>query len=281
MTQTEWHASDELLDRFAADPAHVDPTRAASLEAHVASCGACRHQLSARLGSSFADASWARVADEIDRPRSSWFERALQGVGVSDGYARILSATPGLRASWAAGVVAVLLVVVAGSRVSEAASLFLVVVPLLPMVVVSAAFLPGADPAGEAGIATPVHGWALAARRTLSVTVGVFALLALAEIAGGALGTPAFAWLLPSMALTTGALALGTWLRAELALGLLASVWVSLVGSVYWTGDAPVTVARSVVFAAPGQWSSLLAFLVGAAVVVMRKDRFETMEMFR
>lgn len=280
MTDTAWHASDELLTRFASDPSNVDYALAASLEAHLVGCDRCRRLIGDRLGPSFLDESWARIADEIDQPTATVTERALRAVGVPDAWARLLVATPGLLGAGAISVAAILILVVVGSRTTETAGAFLVLAPLLPMAAVAASFHPAADPAGEAGVATPLHGWALALRRVVVIGAGVFVLLAVADVAMGDIGVPVSAWVLPSLALAAAGLALGTWFRIEAAVGSLVMAWIVIVSSVRWFDGPEVSFADSSTFAPLGQVLATAALVIAAAVIAVRRDRFQTMEVF-
>lgn len=278
MTDADWHASEELLGRFAADPSNIDHARAASLEAHLVGCHRCRQQIRDRVGPTFLDHSWARIADEIDQPIGTLTDRALRKIGVPHGWARLLAATPGLRGASVISVVAMLALAVVGSRSTETSGAFLVLAPLLPMAAVAALFHPAADPAGEAGIATPLHGWALAVRRTVVIGAAVFVLLAMTDIAIGDIGVPIAAWLLPSVALAACALALGTWFRIETTVGSLVMAWIVVVSSVRWFDGTDVAFADSTTFAAPGRVLAVAALVIAVAVIAVRRDRFQTME---
>lgn len=277
MNDNGWHASTELLARFADDPSNIDHARAASVEAHLVGCARCRNQLGERVDASFLEDSWALIADRIDRPSETLIERALRRVWVPDGWARLFAATPGLRTASIVGVVAMIGFAVAASLATETAGAFLVVAPLLPMASVGASFHPTADPAGEAGVATPLHGWALALRRTAVVGIAAFVLVGLAELAVGGVGIPTAAWVLPSLALAAGALALGTWLRIEVAVGSLTAAWVAIVSAVRMLEGADASFAGSATFAAAGRLSALAVFMVAVLVIAARRDRFHTM----
>ena len=83
-------------------------------------------------------------------------------------------------------------------------------------------------------------------------------------------GWMAAAWLLPSLALSTAALALSTWIRVEAATLAVGAVWLA----------TPVLVRPE-----PGQLIDLIAgraqavalvvVVVATAVVVVRRDTFE------
>ena len=68
MTDTTWHASADLIERYAANPSWVDDARAASLEAHLIGCSTCREALDEVVGPDLARASWSGLIDVIDQP---------------------------------------------------------------------------------------------------------------------------------------------------------------------------------------------------------------------
>ncbi len=280
MSDNDWHASEGLLAEFAADPSTIGHAHAASLEAHLVGCDPCRREIRKRVEPEFLDESWARIAEAIDQPGATMTERALHCVGVPDGWARLLAATPGLQGAVIVSVVAILGLVVVGSRSTETAGAFLVLAPLLPMAAVAASFHPTADPAGEAGVATPLHGYALAVRRTVIVGGAVFVMLAIADIAIGDLGAPVAAWILPSLALTAGAVAGGTWFRIETTVSALVTAWIVAVSTIRWLDGPEVSFADSSTFALPGSVLSVAALVVAVGVIALRRNRFDTAEVF-
>ncbi len=280
MTGTEWHASDTLLERFAVDPAVVDDARAASLEAHLIDCATCRISLGRLVEPTVVDDSWAQVRDQIDEPRLTVVERGMVALGVPQDWARILAATPGFRLAGIAAVVAALVGVVVSSRSTDTTGLFLVVAPLFPLAVATAAFLPMADPGGEAGVATPMHGAGLALRRGAALSATMFVLLGLTDLSIGGAGAPLAAWVLPSLALAAGATALGTWYSAPVVLASMGSIWIVVVTSVRWIDGRGTAFADSTTFAGPGRWCAACVLLVALVVIGIRRDRFDTMEVF-
>ncbi|MGK2949047.1 MAG: zf-HC2 domain-containing protein [Acidimicrobiales bacterium] len=281
MTTTDWHAPPELLTRFALDPATVDDMTAASVEAHLVVCADCRHQMAATARPEVVSASWDAIADQIDQPRPARLERILQRIGVGHALGRLLVATPALRS---AGLLA-MCVLAAGavglSLSADAGGPFLVLAPLLPLAAVAISFAPAADPAGEAGVATALHGVGLVVRRTTAIVAVTFAVLGAAALALPDLGPAAAAWVLPALALTLGTLALGTWVRAEVAVGVLSGAWLAGVWSMWWLADHDIPLADSATFSAAGQMTALAAAVTAAAVVAGRRDHLATLEAFR
>ena len=281
MTAAAWHASPALLARFRDDPGAVDDMTASSVEAHLVACADCRQVLTAGADPALTATSWEAVADRIDRPRPRLAERLLHGAGVNPGVARLLAATPGLRAAGLASVALLATAAVMLSRTAGAEGPFLVLAPLAPLAAVAAAFTPAAEPAGEAALATPLHGVGLVVRRAAVILGMSFALLALAALALPDLGATAAAWVLPALALALGALALATWTRVEVAVVTLGAGWLLAVTTAWWIADVDTPVADAPTFARAGQVAALVLGGVAVAVLTARRDRFATMEAFR
>lgn len=281
MTDADWHASPALLARFAHDPAALDDMTAASIESHVVVCADCRLQLTSTVDPAFVATGWDAVADRIDQPRTAPFERALHRIGISSDLGRLLAATPGLQR---AGLVAICVLAIGAavlSRTADTAGPFLVLAPLIPLAAVAASFAPAADPAGEAGVATPVHGAGLVVRRALAIAGVSFGVIGVVSLALPGLSLAAAAWVLPALALALGALALGTWLRVEVAVVILSCSWLLAVWSVWWLDGRDAPVVDSATFAVGGQLTALVAAVAAAMVVAARRDRFATLEAIR
>ena len=278
-----WHASDELLQRFVVDPAALDGAAAASLEAHLIACDRCRSSLNDDIGADQVATSWSSIAQRIDAA-----EALAAGTGARPTRCVRGDRSPDRRDTCAAGGSARggrRRRSRGGRRAAEqpaASGGFLVIAPLLPLAVVAAAFAPTSDPAGEAGIATPLHGIGLVLRRSSVVLAAVFIVLGIAALAIGDLQAPVIGWLLPSWALAVAALALGTWLRAEVAAGALAFGWVVVVSLSRWMEGRTSGYADS-----PGvrhcrtASAALMVLVVALGVVHVRRDRFQTMEVQR
>ena len=277
MTDTGWHAPADLLARFAADPARIDDVTASSVESHLVACPTCRSTL-AGAAAVDVDASWAAVADRIDRSRPSLTERFLERLGVGGGLARLVAATPALRLSGLAAIAALAAAATVLSRTAGAEGPFLVLAPLVPLAAVAATFAPAADPAGEAGVATPLHGVGLAVRRSAVVLATTFAVLGVAALALPGVSLTSAAWTLPALALAVGALALSTWWRVEACVAGLALAWVATTQSAWLLEGRGVAVADTLVFKAGGQATALLLVLLATAVLAARSDRFATLE---
>lgn len=274
---TGWHVPDPLLTRFATSPETLDEASAASIEAHVVLCAECRGAIHRAADPAEIASSWDLVADRIDRPGATIVEQALQRAGMREGMARLVSATPGLTGAWFAAVVAIAAAALLVSRAAGADGPYLVLAPLGPLAAVAVTFLAAADPAGEAGVSTPLHGFGLTLRRAVAVLVPTFVLLAGLGLVLPGYGA-AIGWILPGLALAIGSLALGTWLRVEVASSMLAFVWVALLSGVRRIEGPDVAIADTMAFSAAGQATCLALAVIAVLVLVQRSERYNTLE---
>lgn len=274
------HPQPDQLHRYASDPSGVDPVGASSIEAHLVGCASCRASLNAVVGRQFLDASWEAVADRVDQPRRTVFERVLARAGVTDASARLLAATPTLRVASTTAVALVIATAVVASQAADASQYLLALAPLVPLGVVAMAFTTTTDPAGEVAIGTPLHGLGLVARRSLIVAAVAFASLGVVDVATGDAGASTAAWVLPSLALAGCVLASATWVRVEVATALLASGWIALVWPIRLLVDGSVDVSDSIAFATQGQVVALCLAIASLAVLWVRRDRLESVEVF-
>jgi hypothetical protein len=269
---TTWHASDDVLARFARQPEVLDHPTASSVELHLIGCERCRAQVAALVDDAALEASWHSVADRIDASRASLSERVLRRVGLGDGAARIVAATPALRLSWLASL-ALLVGSVAGlaHRLHDPGP-FLVVAPLIPLGAVALAFWPSGDPAGEAGRAAPLAGLALALRRAAAVLVPAVAAVVIGSIATPVLAPLDAAWLLPALALSAGTVALATWVRVDTAAAVLAGAWLAVVTALHVRQAVPL---RDItLFASRAHLAWLGLALASAGVAYARRHAF-------
>lgn len=261
-----WHVDASLLRRYLAGD--TDLAAALSIEAHVSGCGACRGLLPddpAWLGD-----SWSGVADRVIVAQRGPMERLLVRVGVGTPSARLLAATPSLRRSWWAAVVAALAFTVAAAHAAAGDDrgllLFLALAPLLPVAGVAVAYGPHVDPVHELTVGAPMSGLRLLLIRAVAVlctTVGL-ALLALPLLP--ALSWTAAGWLLPALALTTVSLVLGSWLSPVRASAAVTAVWLGLVALVAVPGADALLLFR----AGAQAWFAVLLGAAGALLVARR-----------
>jgi hypothetical protein len=145
-------------------------------------------------------------------------------------------------------------------------SLVLLAAPVAPLAAVSAAWCRRLDPAYEVVAASARAGLDLVLRRTLAVLAVVIPAL---TVAGAPVGVSPARWLLPCLAFTAGALALGEVVGLRQAARALAAVWlVAVVGPSLWLERTPV------VLDAAGRPAWLAALVVAAALLVVRRHTY-------
>jgi len=222
---TGWHLDPEAIRRYAEGA--VPPPLAASAEAHLMKCAACRAEIASYVDSRRMESIWHEVVDRVDAPRPSVFERMLTRLGVGEATARLVAATPTLRGPWLLAVAGVLALAAWTAQVDERLlPMFLVVAPLGPLVSVAFAFAGGLDPTREIGLAAPYPGLRLLLIRTAAVLAVTVPLVATAGLALPGSNWLAAAWLLPTTGLTCAALALTARMTPVVAVGVVASAWV-------------------------------------------------------
>jgi hypothetical protein len=264
-----WHLDEQALERYVAGAA--PPPLAASVEAHVVGCGACRDRLAPAVDLPRLDAVWEQVVEQIDTPVPGLIERLLLRVGVRDDTARLLAATPSLQAAWWASVVAVLALALAAAHGTErGVVVFIALAPLLPVAGVAAAFSPLTDPVHEISAAAPYSAVRLLIVRSTAVLAATVLLAGMAALLLPGAPWLAVAWLLPALALTAGTLALATWFEPLRSALVLATAWVGVTVPALAPGRDPLLAVRSV-----GQLVCLIVLLAALATLVVRRDAFQ------
>jgi len=266
-----WHVPDALLDRFAAvDGAALPAPEQWSVEAHLERCPDCR----ARLGRAMATRSPellavvedvragldARISALPAPARRRWGARRLTG-GLL--ISRLLACVAVLAA-------ATLLDLVAASGGGAAPSWLLLAAPVLPLLGVAASWSRALDPAHELVAATPAAGLALLLRRTLVV----IAVVVPAALVAGAVteADSQAAWLLPCLALTAAALALGSITGIARATALAAGAWVAgVVVPALALQDTPAALEPAWL----PVWCALA--IVAAGVIALRRETYPRM----
>ncbi|MFJ8851763.1 zf-HC2 domain-containing protein [Streptomyces sp. NPDC102437] len=304
-----WHVSEELAGRYAAGS--VPETVAWSVEKHVEACGGCAARLSAavrarpeagaalaavRAGVLAAVAAEGVSVEEVPAEGASAGEPArgarLRFPGAATRAGRLLwAAGPALRGPWLLALVlvavgAVALAYGAGGGAGEAVRpLLLVVAPVLPLAGVALSYGRHADPMHEITAATPSGGVRLLLTRTAAVlAVSIPAL----TLAGAALpasaGRPgAAAWLLPGLAMTLAALALGSYVGCRTGATSVAVAWAAAVVLPAFAASPPASVAAAAsaarYFAGPAAQAGWAAgALVCAALLAVRRRSFDHLE---
>jgi hypothetical protein len=270
-TSTEWHVPERVLQTYATDPRALSDVAATSAEAHLLTCGACRARVASAVPRRDVDASWAAIADVIDRPSRSIVQRGLELLGLRPEAARLAAATPSLQLAWVCCVAAVTAMAVGVSDQRDLHGPFLVLAPIVPLASVAIAFLPGGEPGGEAGYAAPISGLSLVLRRGVAVILSSMLVLLAGSLALPGVATADAAWVLPSLALTLGALAAGTRWPIEHAAGTFAVGWLGTIGLAQTIGHG-AQLPESVLFTTVGQLCALAFAAVATVILVARRD---------
>lgn len=267
---TEWHVPDDVLALFVAGTGDVDDVTAASIEQHLEACGPCQRRTAAATPATDLDHVWAEVADRIDQEGARVGERLLRRLGVTTGPARLLAATRALQVGAVVAVASLVAMLVWASRAADTGGVFLALAPIVPTVLVAASFAPGAEPAGECGLATPVYGFGLVLRRAVAVETMAIVVLMVGSLLVPVDGLRAVAWLLPAAALSLGTVAASVrWPAPQAAIALL-SVWFAGVAATALT-DHSTRLIDAAVFGPAGQLAA--AVVIAAAVAVVATHR--------
>ncbi|MCX4674292.1 zf-HC2 domain-containing protein [Streptomyces sp. NBC_01433] len=203
--------------------------------------------------------------------------------------ARILwAAGPALRGPWLLALVlvavgAVVLAYGAGLGAAARPLLFLTA-PVLPLAGVVVSYGRHADPLHEIAASTPSGGVGLLLTRSAAVLgVSIPALTCAGALLPASAGGPgAAAWLLPGLAMTLAALALGSYIGCRAGASVVAAGWTAAV--VLPTVGAAPGGAALVAWAAPyfagpgiqGCWAA--GALVCAALIAVRRRSFDHLE---
>lgn len=263
-----WHLEEDVLDRYAGGTA--PPALAASIEAHVVGCAACRERLVPAVDLPRLDRVWEEVLERVDAPVPGPGERLLLALGLRGDTARLLAATPSLRAAWFLSLLAVLgLALLSAHATARGVVVFLALAPLLPVAGVAMSYSPLTDPVHELATAAPYSALRLLVVRSAAVLTTTVLLAGAAALLLPGASWLAVAWLLPALALTAGTLALSTWFEPlHSALGL-AALWLAVTAPAFAPGSDPLLVVRS-----GAQLACLAVLVVALGTVAVRRDAF-------
>jgi signal transduction histidine kinase len=195
--------------------------------------------------------------------REPSLDRALMRFGIPDDAARIVAATPMMRASWVLTSLGAALFFAFGANVEpRLLTVALVLAPVLPVAGVAAAYGPWVDPMYEMTQPTPASGFRVLLLRSIAVLVGAAVMVGVAALALPGAGLVAAAWVLPALALCSSSLMLATIMPLPRAALLVTGIWLTFAVTVSVTSSATsifrgsaqvgffaVTVASSLVLA--------------------------------
>ncbi|WP_328923480.1 zf-HC2 domain-containing protein [Streptomyces sp. NBC_00190] len=262
------HAWMRVIDDYARGDTEIAADTLWALESHMETCAMCRSRLSASVATEapgiavLVDTVRAGLAPQLDaavrapsrRYRPRWVPAWTTPVMV-----------PWLAMTVTVTLLALLLAAAGAPAVAGAASPALLIAPVLPLCAVAAAWSRSLDPAHELTASTPRAGLPLLLRRTISALAVVLPALLVEGWLTGAM--TAAQWLLPSLAFTSTALALGSVVGVTRAAAGLVVAWGIVIAAPAWgTGRVPIVLR-------PDQmpvWGVLLALGIGAVIARRR-----------
>ncbi|NYH50578.1 MULTISPECIES: hypothetical protein [Nocardiopsis] len=256
-----WHLTPAQAHEYAHH--RSDDVTAMSVEAHITRCAPCRDLLPA--DEAWLARSWADLRDVVDRPRRGPVEALLSSLGVGEGTAKLLAATPGLYRAWLLATVVVLAAaLLAAHHLPLGSLMFGFTAPVVPLVGVALAYGRGVDPAHTLTSVTPLAGQRLLFLRTCAVLVPALALCTAASLMLPSSHAPwasAF-WLLPALTLVAGSLVLSRWLHMGAASAVMGLLWLLALGALVTSSDA--TPLQLLAPQAQVWWAGALATLLVA-----------------
>ena len=197
-------------------------------------------------------------------------DRALMRLGVHDDAARIIAATPALRASWLIAASIAALFAISGEQADpRMLTVLLVLAPVLPVAGVAAAYGPWSDPMYELTQATPASGFRVLLLRSIAVLTAAGVLVSTAALALPGAGLRSVAWVLPALGLCTASLTLATFVPLRRAALLVTGTWLVLAAGVGIVGSA-TSLFRG--------WAQLVFFAITLScslVVARRRQHLE------
>ena len=262
----EWHVGAEGWEAYAAG--RLNSIAMASIDTHVARCVECQQSARAVVPPAATDAMWAGVVAEVRRPELPATVRWLRRLGVREEDLVVLAASEGFVLPWSVALGAALLCALLTSVLTvRQDEIFWLLAPIAPVFAVIAAFQT-TEPLHAIMGSTPYDKVRLAAMRTVATLAVALPVTIAVGLAVPGLADLAFVWLLPSLALTSLALVLHTWLGSWTAALLSAGGWVAVV----------VATARTDQFAALSEFgvqaASLALAVALAGVFVVRTSSF-------
>ncbi|XVV08440.1 hypothetical protein ACQP2X_26720 [Actinoplanes sp. CA-131856] len=282
-----WHLRSDTIDAYLAR--QLTDAYAASAEAHLLDCAACRAALAARgqrdgsLRRRHGD-SMALILDRIDRPHPRVLERILTGLGISAGLAKLTAGAPRLRHSWLAAGLAVLTVAVVMAHLRSGALgvvMFVVSAPVAPVLGIAFTYGRWSDPGGKVAAVAPFPALLLLLLRTVVVLASWLPVAALLSVALPAHGRVVLLWFVPALALTSLTVALSSLVGTAYAAIAVTTTWLVLAATtVRGTrgAAADVWLQHSPLFRPTGQVILAVLAVAGLAFTVARRRAFDERE---
>jgi anti-sigma factor RsiW len=275
-----WHADTGLLHRYARG--ELGDVAAASVEAHVTACATCRQLAVTCADTGALTRIKAGLDDRLDAPPMTRTQRVLRRVGLDERDTRLVTGALSLETSWVAASLLVLCFALTAATLGTnrpTVGLFVALAPLVPLAGVALAYAPRVDPTFEIAQASPMPAVRLLLVRAGTVVTLTVPVLIVLSAPFGEL--PAFAWLLPALALIAVALAVGTYWPLPAVAATLAGLWVA--GATLAISEAPALTGDAfarhfVVVQWPGQ---LICAAVGAGSIAVFATRRHTYEVPR
>jgi hypothetical protein len=280
-----WHADVDSLDGYFGN--RLSEAHAASVEAHLLACGACREALALRAGeerptASRHENSWDRILEQVDQPRLTVVERLLIWWRVPPATARLVAAAPVLRQAWLLAGTALLAVAVLVAHIGPGAVgtlMFAVTAPVVPLIGVALSYGSRGEPAGEVAVVAPYGSFRLVLLRTLVVLGSSLPAAAILALTLPNHPVAAVLWFIPALAMCSLTLAASTFVEPLPVASALVLAWLTAaaldIGDPRWWPAAEL-LDRFVAFRPAGQ-ALLAGVALGAlVVVVVRRSAFDS-----
>jgi len=242
-----------------------EPT-ATSVEAHLPTCPPCRR--SVLMPSKWLDRSWTQISVGIRLPAPTRVELALTRLGVGAATARLLVRTPSLRLPWLIALTVTLVFAALGATLGTTENAlvpFLIAAPLAPVIGVALAYSRSSDPIQQITTVAPIDPLRLLLLRSSAVSATGISIAAIADLA---FIPPdrSWIWILPTLALTTLTLAVGTYLHLWVAATAVGTLWLLGIGGLAITGDVLIALRQT-------GWITIILLAAGL-VIVARRDSY-------
>ncbi|MFE5852907.1 zf-HC2 domain-containing protein [Streptomyces sp. NPDC056500] len=261
------HPPGEALRHYALGT--LPPDARQRLEPHLHHCASCRSRLAPLVDTATVERNWQALDQSLDIPVPGPWERALLALGIPDHAARLLTATPALRATWLLGTCLTLVFAALTARLAEPGGpplIFLTVAPLLPAAGIAGTLGGRLDPGFELGRISAPSAFRLVLLRTAVVLATTAVMTAAASLALPELGPAAFAWLLPSCLLTITSL---------LLLPRMGSLPAAITTTVAWLSAMTLTRHSGALFSLPGQSVLAVLLLLALTLLILLRADFD------